>query len=38
VDKVAFPDLPTFSEKLKEKNQKLVVIIDAAISVDDTSN
>lgn len=38
VDTKQFPDLKTFSENLQKNNQKLVVIIDAAISAEDTAN
>lgn len=38
VDTKQFPDLKTFTENLKTNNQKLVVIIDAAISAEDTEN
>jgi alpha-glucosidase len=38
VDTDKFPNLAQFSTDLKTKNQKLVVIVDAAISADDTSN
>ena len=38
VDTEAFPDLKTFTDNLKANNQKLVVIIDAAISAEDPDN
>lgn len=38
VDEVTFPDVKGFSEKLKRNNQKLIVIIDAAMSAEDTEN
>lgn len=38
VNKTAFPNLADFTTQLKANNQRLVVIVDAAISADDTSN
>ena len=38
VDQVNFKGLPEFTAQLKQNNQKLVVIVDAAISADDTTN
>jgi alpha-glucosidase len=37
VDKAAFPDLIGLGKKLHDANQKLVVIIDAAVSAEDIS-
>ena len=38
VDQVNFKGLPEFTAQLKQNNQKLVVIVDAAISAEDTTN
>ena len=38
VNKADFPNLADFTAQLKQNNQKLVVIVDAAISADDTTN
>jgi alpha-glucosidase (family GH31 glycosyl hydrolase) len=38
VDTAAFPDLKTFQQNLKASNQKIVPIIDGAMSADDLQN
>jgi alpha-glucosidase len=38
VNNTAFPDLQSFTSQLKANNQRLVVIVDAAISAEDTTN
>lgn len=38
VDTKAFPNLKDFSAQLQANNQKLVVIVDAAISAEDTTS
>lgn len=38
VDKKNFPDIQGLAKKLHDNNQKLVLIIDAALSAEDTTN
>lgn len=38
VDTTAFPDLKGLANNLHTNNQKLVVILDAGLSADDTNN